>query len=296
MTLRHLRFFTAVCRSGYNVTKAAQMLHASQPAVSLAIRELEEYYGVRLFERMSRRLRITDAGRRFLAYAQRILSLFDDMERELRSGDALGLIRVGASMTIGTVFLPEYVREFNRLKPGVDVRATVGPTHFLESRLLDNSLDLALVEGAVESQVLVAREYMKDNLVVICPARGRYKNGQEISLGEFAGLRLALREEGSGTREIVDREAGRAGISLEPVWEAASSVALLNAVKCGLASAVMPLRLASEAIDRGEVVPVRVRGLDFIRGFYIVHHREKLFTPLMADFVKLCVDMGKREA
>ena len=100
MTIRHMIIFRTVCENGYNSTKAAEVLHMTQPAVSLAIKELEQYYGVHLFDRIGRRLQITDAGQHFLQYAIHISDLFSDMETRLRDWDSKGVLRIGASITI----------------------------------------------------------------------------------------------------------------------------------------------------------------------------------------------------
>ena len=127
MTLRHMLIFRTVCETDCNATRAAEALaealHMTQPAVSLAIKELECYYGVRLFDRIGRRLQITDAGRQFLQYAIHISDLFADMETGLRNWGTRGMLRVGASITIGSQFLPNYVKAFSELCPGLDVRA-----------------------------------------------------------------------------------------------------------------------------------------------------------------------------
>ena len=107
MTLRHIRIFLAVCENGNNITRAAEQLLLAQPAVSLAIRELERYYGVKLFDRISRRLYLTETGKRFRNYAEHIASLYDLMERDLRDGDALGVLRIGCSITIGSQLMPD---------------------------------------------------------------------------------------------------------------------------------------------------------------------------------------------
>lgn len=112
MTLRHMIIFRAVCENGYNSTKAASALHITQPAVSLAIKEIEQYYGVQLFDRIGRRLQITSAGQHFLQYAIHISDLFSDMETGFRDWDSKGIIRIGASITIGSQFLPNYVKSF----------------------------------------------------------------------------------------------------------------------------------------------------------------------------------------
>ena len=148
MTLRHLEIFCAVCAQG-SFTRAAEKLNMAQPAVSAAVRELEEYYGVKLFDRISRRLYLTEAGKRFQQYASHVASLFDDMEKEMRDWEALGVLRIGASITIGSWLLPGYVKRFSKKYPGMDVRVSVEQSERLEKRLLNNELDFALMEGVV---------------------------------------------------------------------------------------------------------------------------------------------------
>lgn len=292
MTLRHLKIFLAVCQWGCNTTRAAKALHTSQPAVSLAVKELEDHYGVRLFDRMGRRLSLTGAGQRMLEYASRVTAVFQDMEREMRDFDALGILRVGASMTIGTIYLPGYVKAFTQGRPGLTVHVSVGPTPLMEEKLLSNSLDLALTEGPVHSQALVSREYMWDYLQVICPPEFPWRQGETVTLEEFAAQPFALRERGSGTREVFDRELERAGLTVEPLWEATSTAALLNAVIEGLAIAVLPERLVESAVRLGQVTPIKVEGLDFKRSYYLVHHRDKVLSGSARGFMEFCLASG----
>ena len=105
MTLRHMKIFTAVFRHS-NITKAADELHLAQPSVSVAVKELEEYYGIRLFERFGRRIFPTETAKEFYGYALHIVSVFEEMEKKIRNWDTLGVIRIGASITIGTHILP----------------------------------------------------------------------------------------------------------------------------------------------------------------------------------------------
>ncbi len=288
MTLRHLRIFLAVKENHCNTTRAAEALHMTQPAVSLAIRELEEYYGVVLFDRVGRRLRLTEAGKRFGEYAGCILAMFDDMEKGMRNWDAFGLLRVGSSITIGSQFLPYYVNAFYARHPGTEVKVLVGPSDQLEQKLLAGELDLALIEGTVHSAGLVAQPYMEDSLSVICPAGGSFRPGQVLTVEEFRKQKFLLREHGSGTRDIFDLEMERAGIAVEPIWEGMSTTALVNAVINGLGIAVLPSRMVRGPLQRGIVVAVKVEGLEFRRQFHIVHHREKFLTASARAFIELC--------
>lgn len=288
MTIRHLKIFLSVCENHCNTTRAAEKLHMTQPAVSLAIRELEQYYGVILFDRIGRRLKLTEAGQRFLEYSSPILSLFDDMERGMKNWDSFGILRVGASITIGSQFLPGYVKAFCERFPGTELRATVAPLSALEEKLLKNELDFALVEGISRIPAFVSEEYMEDRLEVICPAGGRFQPGQRLSVDEFRQQKFLLRERGSGTRETFERVLEEAGFSVTPIWEATSTTALVNAVISGLGIAVLPFRMVAWPLKRGLVVSVSVEGLSFPRKFRFLYHREKLLTSSARAFLDLC--------
>lgn len=287
MTIRHMNIFLAVCSCDFNTTKAASELHMTQPAVSLAIRELENYYGVTLFDRIGRRLHITEAGRKYREYASHIISMFDDMEKSMRNWDAFGVVRVGASITIGSQFLPNYVKAFYSRYPGTEIKAVVEPSEQLEQKLMDNELDLALIEGISHFDALISEEYMEDRLSVVCPA-GSFTQGQVISQDEFRAQKFLLRERGSGTREVFDRTIEQAGFSVSPIWEAMSTAALLNAVINGIGIAVLPRRMVIEPVRRGLVTSVRVDGLDFKRKFHIVYHKDKFLTASAKAFIDLC--------
>lgn len=288
MTLRHIKIFCAICASNCNTTRAAEALHMTQPAVSLAIKELEQYYGIVLFDRIGRRLRITAAGENFLQYALRITAQFDDLEREMRNWDSAGILRVGASITIGSQFLPNYVKAFYHRHPGTEVQAIVSSSDKLEQALMNNKLDFALIEGISHNPAMHTEEYMEDRLSIIaCPKEG-FHQGQTLTLEQFKRQRFLMREPGSGTREIFDRAAEHAGFYVEPVWEATSTTALVNAVINGLGIAVLPHRMIQGPLERGFVVTLRVDGMDFRRSFYIIHHKDKYLTPAAKAFLELC--------
>jgi len=288
MTIRHLKIFLSVCSNSCNTTRAAEELHMTQPAVSLAVRELEQYYGVMLFDRIGRRLKITEAGQKFRQYSAHIVSLFDDMEKGMRNWDSFGILRVGSSITIGSQFLPGYVKAFYSRFPGTEVRAFIAPLELLEQKLLDNELDFALIEGVSHIPFFVSEEYMDDQLTVICPAGGSFHQGQQISVDEFRRQKFLLRERGSGTRETFERVIEEAGFSVSPIWEAMSTTALVNAVINGLGIAVLPYRMVTGPLQRGLVVAVKVKGLNFRRRFHIIYHKEKFLTSSAKAFIDLC--------
>ena len=168
MTLRHMKILVEVYRQN-SVTKAAQALHLSQPSVSLALRELEDYYGVTLFERVGRRISPTECGREFYGYAVHVVSLMDELETRMRNWDAIGTVRIGATVTIGTYLLPELVRQYQAEFPALHVDVQVCRASQVEQLVLDNRIDLGLIETQQEHEELVAVPFSRDELQAIVP-------------------------------------------------------------------------------------------------------------------------------
>ena len=184
------------------------------------------------------------------------LDLFDDMETGLRDWDSKGILRVGASITIGSQFMPGYVKAYSEICPGIDVRVVVEQSDTLEHKILTNALDFALIEGIPRDPRIIAEAYMQDQLSVLCSADKGWKQGQTISRQEFKKQRFLLREKGSGTRDVFDRVTAQAGIHITPAWEAMSTSTLINAAITGLGIAVLPRRMIQPALDSGQIITV----------------------------------------
>ena len=288
MTFRHLKIFVSLYENNFNTTKTAASMHMTQPAVSLAVKELEQYYGVALFDRIGNRLKITPAGLRVYEYSSHIVALFDEMDNSVKNWDLAGTIRVGSSITIGSQFLPAYVNSFQSRYPGTRVKAQIAPSKQLEQMILNNELDFALIEGSSHNPSFICEEYMEDHLTVICPANGQFQPGQEISIHEFCQQNFLLREHGSGTRETFENTIAAAGFSIEPIWEAVSTTALVNAVISGIGISILPHRMIADAIQQGQVIAVTVKGLEFKRKFNIIYHQKKFLTAAARSFIELC--------
>ena len=288
MTFRHLKIFVSLYENNFNTTKTAASMHMTQPAVSLAVKELEQYYGVALFDRIGNRLKITPAGLRFYEYSSHIIALFDEMDNSMKNWDLAGTIRVGSRITIGSQFLPAYVNSFQSRYPGTRVKAQIAPSKQLEQMILNNELDFALIEGSSHNPSFICEEYMEDHLTVICPANGQFQPGQEISIHEFCQQNFLLREHGSGTRETFENTIAAAGFSIEPIWEAVSTTALVNAVISGIGISILPHRMIADAIQQGQVIAVTVKGLEFKRKFNIIYHQKKFLTAAARSFIELC--------
>lgn len=287
MTLRHMKIFVTVCAES-SMTKAAGKLHIAQPAVSIAIKELEEYYGVKLFDRISRRLYLTDMGRNFLEYATHIVALFDDMEKSIRQWEHSGKLRIGASITVGTHLMPQYVNAFYKTHPQSRVDVFIGSSDIIEKKILQNDLDFALIEGTVHSDRILCDTYMQDRLSIICSPNDPLCEKEPVKIEQLLSRPLLLRETGSGTRELFDHVLASLEYTYTPAWESTSTEALINAAGQGLGVAVIPYILAQDKLKAGIVVELQVENLRLDRGFHIIYHKNKRLTNLAKEFIEMC--------
>lgn len=286
MTLRYLRIFEAVCRH-MSITRAAQELYLSQPSVSLAIGELEKKYEVRLFDRIGKKLYLTPAGEELLGYARPLLSQIDDMEQHLRSGARKSILRVGVSMTVGSCLLPACAEQFAGDYPDIRVEALVERTSLIEQKVLENELDIGFVEGLPKAPQLIISPFAEDELAVVCAPDSALLRRGAIRCADLASIPLLLREKGSGTRAVVDNLTDMQGVTLKPLWESMSTLALISGAKRGLGAAILPLRIVQKDLDRGELAILPVEDVQWKRQFFRIQHRNKILDEPAEHWARL---------
>lgn len=288
MTLRHMKIFCALCKNDCSTTKTAAALYMTQPAISQTIREMEEFYQIKLFDRAGRKLMITNAGKILLDYATQICALFDEAADKLQIANTHGKLEVGATLTIGSLFFPNYVKAFSEINPNTEVKGIIATTNILEQKILSFELDFALIEGIAHDPNIISEEYMDDELFIVAKAGGKFKHGQTIGIDEFKKEKILVMDEQSGTREVFNRATERLGCTIVPSWEAISATALINAALCGIGLAVLPYHTVYEFIRNGELVRINVKNLDLKRKFFIVHHKNKQLTASAKAFIEFC--------
>lgn len=277
MTLRHMKIFLAVYQTQH-ITKAAQQLRMTQPAVTRAIQEIEGYYGIRLFERINRKLYITETGRMFYTYAVHIVDSFDQMEKGLRDWDQLGVLRVGTTIALGTDLLPRVLVRFQQSHPGLQVRSVVSNGAALQKALLDNELDFAVVGGSVDREELAKRAIAPDRLVLILSPDDPRARQEHLCLKDLARDPFLLRDKGSVGRAFLERVFALHELPLVPVMESVSTQAILRAVHLGLGISFLPERLVAQAIREGLVATKELDDESFRRENHIVWHKQKFLT------------------
>ena len=292
MTLRHMRIFQKIYET-QSETRAAEALHMTQPAVTRALQELEKYYGLRLFERLNRRLTVTEAGRRMYDYALHLTETFDTMEKSLRDWERQGVLRVGASVSLGCSLLPQLARTFQEEHSGVEVRVRIANGELLRRDLLENRLDLALLEGEENGADLMLTPFAAGEMALIVPPGHPLARAGGATLAQAAAYPLLLRETGSATRRFLDQLLMSRGLAVQPVWESASTQALLSAVREGLGITLVPWALARQTVLRGEAERCPVTDAELIRRRYVAWHPSKYVTGTMRAFVNLCMEQAK---
>lgn len=295
MTIRHLRIFVAVAETG-QMSRAARLLYLTQPTVSQAVRELEEHYHTLLFERLSKRLYITEEGKRLLALAREILSRFDYLEEQMLETKEREHLRIGMTLTVGSCLLPEILRQLKGRHQKTEVYTFVGNTRTIEEKLLLGELGIGIVEGQVESGDLISIPKMRDVLVLACAADHPMAGKKCMGLAELEGQRFVMREKGSGTRALFDAYLEREGLSICNCLETDSVDIIRKAILYDGCMAVVSERLLRDQIQRGEIYAFYREDRGWERSFNLVYHKDKYLTPSMQALGELLEQFGREAA
>ena len=288
MTLEQLRVFVAVAEREH-VTRAAGDLHLTQSATSAAIAALEARYATQLFNRIGRRIELTQAGRLFLVEARAVLARAAAAETVLAelAGLKRGSLSLAASQTVGNYWLPPLMHRYRASYPGITLGLTIGNTETAVAAVRDGVADLGFVEGAVDDPALSVTPVADDELVLVVSAALRPKR-QAPSPAELKAMRWVSRERGSATRALFEQAMAKAGLriaDIDLVLELPSNEAVRAAVEDGTGAAVLSKLVVASSLDAGTLV-----ALDFAvptRQFFALRHKERSITQAEREFYKL---------
>lgn len=293
MNLYQLHVFKIVADKK-SFSGSAQTLFISQPAVSMHIKSLEEHFGVRLFDRNTQQVTITEAGRVLYEYTDKILSLLDGAEKDISrlTGRIQGLLSVGASFTVGEYVIPKILGSFKKQHPLVRALLQVTNTDHIVHLVLKQEIDLGLVENRVDNPGLIAKPFLQDELIVVLPTDHTSAEQQLISIDELIALPLVLREQGSGTRKITEDRLKEEGVNLfalNVVMELGSTEAVKEAVEAGFGATIISKLAVQKEFKLGTLVPVKIKDVSLSREFYVIHNKDKFQTSLVEEFISFLV-------
>lgn len=286
MNNRHLRIFIRVYEEK-NMTLAAESLYISQPSVSQAVKELEEHYGVKLFERYPKQLFPTAEGDLLYRYAKQVFGLMQEIEKEIPALSERGTIAIGANISAGTVLLRRYIKKFSEEFPDAKVKVTVAGSTKLKSMIYDHTVDLALMEDLPNEPALVQESFYKDRLVLVCSPDNKLAGKRAIKFKDLRGQEFLLRAKGVGVRDRFDYIMNLYDMEVEPLWESSNTRSLINAAMDGLGIAVLPYLLVKKEIDRGSVKVLDVKEELLHRNLNIVYHKDKIFNRWLTRFAEI---------
>ncbi len=288
MADRRLQVFHAVAKH-LSFTRAADALFMTQPAVTFQIKQLEEQYSTRLFERRHGSISLTPAGELVLSYAERILALTDELETRLSemTGEMRGPLLVGASTTIAEFMLPRVLGEFNALYPQVRARLIVANSESIETRVAEHTLDLGLIEAPAKLGGLACQVCCEDELRVICAPDYPLVGAASVPPQALVDYEFISREPGSGTREITDSYFRQHDIPPERLkmqMELGSPEALKGVVSTGLGFAIVSRAVVEKETQLGELVAIPLDP-PLKRSLYLVSPQDRFQSRLTATFI-----------
>lgn len=286
MTIRHLRVFTAVADSG-SMSGAAKELHVSQPTVSQAVAELEKYYGVRLFERLSQKLYLTKEGELMLSFSRHLLDSFDKMEEAMVDAAKRPLIRIGCSVTVGTCLIQDLLDLAEKQMPQVSFQVVVANSSEIERAILTHEVDLGIVEGILESKELSVTPVCEDELVVVCGKDFPLAGEQHITLEQLNGQNYISRESGSTDRNQLEKLFEEQGIQLVRSFCSTNTEAIKNAVLRGRGIAILSGRMIEKERKAGEIVVLEIEGVKATRSIMLAIHKNKYISPNMKRLIEM---------
>ncbi len=278
--LRKLEALVAVVETG-SFSRAAEKIHLTQPTISGHIKALEEYFGLRLFDRHTRSVHPTRAGKLLYDYAKKLLLLYRELEREMAyfKGEKVGKLDLGGSTIPGQYILPHLIADFRKAYPGISVFLKVGDTEDIIARVREGELELGMVGAREEDPELVLEPCCEDEIVLIGPPKN---TPSRLSLEDLPGLPLIAREPGSGTWRTALKTLEEKGLSpqkLTLVAEMGSTEAVKQAVKAGLGLAFVSRRAVEEELARQEIQILPLKGLRIRRYFFLVYPSRRTLSP-----------------
>jgi len=288
MADRRLQVFHTVARL-LSFTKAAETLHMTQPAVTFQIRQLEEHFNTRLFDRTHNRISLTAAGQRVFDYAEKIIALYGEMDSRVRelTGDVSGILIIGASTTIAEYVLPGLLGEFQSRYKDVNVRLSVSNSLGIVHMVENNTVDVGIVESPVTNKNLAVEVCWHDELMFICPPSHPFAKKSSVSPQDIVNLPFLCREEGSGTREVINEYFEDNKISpndLNLCMEFGSPEAIKSAVEAGLGVSIVSRATVGKELKLKTLVALPLDPV-LKRPFSFVHERQKFRLRAVDEFM-----------
>ncbi|MBI3910842.1 MAG: LysR family transcriptional regulator [Armatimonadetes bacterium] len=290
MNFQHIKAFCTIVAEG-SFSRAAEILHLTQPTISAQIQILEKAAGARLFERSAQGISLTQAGRTFHTYATQMLELSTRATQAMEQlqGLARGELTLAASSVPGHYILPRLLAAFKAQWPAVQVRLSVSNSQAVRAGVRDNAFELGMVGERARDDRLTFDPVMEDHLVLVVRADHSLAATGQVDPLQLFDLPLVIRELGSGTRSTLERAMQRAGLSperLKVMLELGSAEAVKAAVLATDWGAILSAWSVADDVRVGRLVARPIHGLDLHRSFYLVWRTHGYLSVASEQFIR----------
>ncbi|MBI4687393.1 MAG: LysR family transcriptional regulator [Nitrospirae bacterium] len=272
-------------------SKASEIIRLTQPAVSLQIQALEETYGTKLFNRSGCLITMTPAGETLYRYAKEISALYSDAEKEIGklTGHVKGAIILGASSTIGNYVMPSVISDFRKKFPTVKVHLLIGNSKSIVEYLAGGGIDVGFIEGEVNKQKLVAEKIISDEMVLIISANHPWIKRHNVPVSELSKEPFILREEGSGTRQMIEKYLAKHNVlpqSIKIALIMGSTESIKSAVENGLGISIVSKWAAKKELRYGTLKTVSFKEDKFLRDFSLLRRKTRDISHTLENFLE----------
>ena len=288
-SLRQLEVFLATARYE-NVTRAAETLAMSQSAASGSLKELERQFDMKLFDRLGKRLQLSELGQQLRPQVESLLEQARSLEQALTGEDVVGRLEIGATLTIGNYIAVNMIADFRQKNARSDIILRVANTETIAKQVAGFELDMGLIEGELQHPDLDIVHWRRDELVVFAAPNHPLSTSTALSDQDLLSLPWIVREQGSGTRQAFDRAMQGILTDLHIGMELQHTEGIKRAVEAGLGVGCLSQICVAEAFKRGSLVPLKVPGRDFRREWYLITHRDKFHSAALKRWLTLCLE------
>ena len=284
-----LKVFCTVAETR-SFSKTSEIIHLTQPAVSLQIQALEEMYETKLFDRSSSKVTLTPAGEALYKYAKEILALYAAAEKVIgeMTGLVKGSITIGAGSTIGNYLLPSVISDFRKTHPKIKVNLFVANMQRIIELLNAGNINVGLIEGDVKRQKVVVEKLLSDELLLIVPPHHPWAKRKEVSVSELIEEPFILREAGSGTRQTIEKFLSRYGIALQGMKVSmvlGTTQAIKEAVENGLGVSIVSRWAARKESKFGTLNMLSFKEEKILRNFSLITYKNSVSSHAIDEFL-----------
>ncbi|HEY8225347.1 MAG TPA: selenium metabolism-associated LysR family transcriptional regulator [Pyrinomonadaceae bacterium] len=291
MDIRGLEVFLSVAKH-LNYTRAAEEVNLSQPSVSVRIRQLEAELGVKLFEKLGKRVSLSEAGQLLVPYADRVMTAVDDAQQAIDELEGLerGTLRIGASTTPGMYLIPQTLARFKHRHPKIEINLGIKDTRAVETGVIKNKFDFGFVGGHLVGDEVEVIPWLTDQIVLVVPTDHKLARKKVVKTDDLKRERFIAREPGSATQAATVSYLEKIGLQIDSLMKMENPESVKKAVQSGLGIAFISKFAVESELKARTLVAVRVRHLDIQRELKIVYRKDKLLSRAALMFIEMARD------